>query len=220
MRPRRRSRRRGLLRRAGRRPRLPGRRLLPPGSSSRRRSSRRERSRREAAAFCFALARRGCCWVLGRTLPFLVKGVMLHCSVASGVRSEAMNHPPFDGGTPLVARALENDLAMVAQAVTVRRRSAQPTAPAGLNPATGGATGGAWPPTASQKRLRMSPSEAVDDLAMYVPGADARAAMEAMPQFSSRHLGADENLAELRPEGMVNTYEVREPPALSVAHLT
>lgn len=127
---------------------------------------------------------------------------------ASQFANAQMNHPPpYDGGTPLVVpRALEHDLSLVAaQSVTVRRRSAQPAPVGGLNPATGGATGGVWPPPASQKRMRLSPSESLDDLAKWIPGADARAAMEAMSQFPQR---MNESPAE-RPEGMVNTYEVR-----------
>lgn len=134
-------------------------------------------------------------------------------SRSSGSTVVMANHP-FDGGTPLVARALDHDLSLV-QTVTVRRRSAQvgqgsaQAVQGGFNPATGGATGGAWPPS-QPKRMRMSPQEALDDLANWRPGEEARAANEAMAQFASRALEFDENAAERgqRPEGMVNTYEV------------
>lgn len=121
---------------------------------------------------------------------------------------------PFDGGgTPLVARALEHDMALVAQTVTVRRRSSAqqpPAAAAGLNPATGGATGGVWPPASQTKRMRLSPSENVDDLLNWRPGADARAPVDLLPQFAARPPPV-ETTSELgqRPEGMVNTYEAR-----------
>ena len=137
---------------------------------------------------------------------------------STALRRDAAFQVQGDATPGIAPRALEHELALAAAAaVTVRRRSGSRSGATGtsatINPATGGATGGAWPPVAKRLRLSeagMTPGARRDSGA--VPGIPShQALLRATPAVQPR--GGEEAagtsvMHELRPEGFLSTYEV------------